>query len=113
MRKVLIMAVCLLIVCAFTATAYAGEYEKSCDEGWWSKVANECVTHPTSKRRNEVGAGVDVIRHESKDGEILNKVTGEYKYDWQNGEHKSYVVATTKLEDIWAKVKSIFNKDDE
>jgi hypothetical protein len=106
----------IIILCLiFSTTAYAGG-EKSCESGFWSKILNECSPHTvdTDTHRDEkdaeIGVGVDVIVHEGEDGEVLNKVAVEYKYDINNDDHKTYAVATTKLSDVWAKVKSIFKK---
>jgi hypothetical protein len=111
MKRLFFILIAVALISGCSQEAEAGE--KSCDSGWWSKVANECVTHPSPKeRRNEVGVGADVILHEGEEGEVLNQVHAEYRYDWQNGEHKAYAVATTKLSDIWAKVKSLFKKEE-
>ena len=59
---------------------------------------------------NEYGVGTDIIIHEGKDGQVINQVHAEYRYDFEADNHKTYVVATSKLSDIWAKVKSIFNR---
>lgn len=112
MKKFLIA---LIIVGLYGTYAYAGE--KTCENSnFWNAVANECSPHTvdTDTHRDdkdaEIGVGVDVIVHEGKEGEVLNKVTVEYKYDINNDDHKTYAVATTKLSDVWAKVKSIFNR---
>jgi len=117
MRKLIFAILCFSIFfCG--QTAYAGG-EKTCDNSnFWNAVANECSPHTvdtdTDTHRDdkdaEIGVGVDVVVHEGKEESVLNKVTVEYKYDINNEDHKTYVVATTKLSDVWAKVKNLFNR---
>ena len=58
----------------------------------------------------ELGLGADLILLEGKDGDLLNKVTTEYKYDFNNDDnHSVYLVGTIKLADIVAKIKG--NRD--
>ena len=110
MKKVLLIVVCLVFL---SATAYAGE-ELDCDSygGLIGDYKNDCYPHheKTDEKDAEIGVGVDIIVHEGDEGSILNKVTVEYKYDINNDDHKTYAVATSKLSDIWAKVKSIFKR---
>jgi len=113
MKKVLLTAAMIFVA----GNVYASG-SLDCDNHFANKILNKCVVHPKvvhptqDKRETAVGAGVDVILHEGKDGDVLNKVAGEYRYDVNNSEHSAYVVATTKLSDIWAKLKSIFNKEE-
>jgi len=93
MRRISALALVLLL--AFSTAVYAGHWKKST---------------PVDTQQDEWGVGTDVIIHEGKDGEILNKVTGEYKFDMNNNEHKGYLVATTKLADIWNKITGLFNR---
>jgi hypothetical protein len=108
MRKafvlMLILAVCFIVV----GKAEARGNWDPCSSHIGSKIWNSCIE--IEKRRNEIGVGVDVIVYEGEEGDLLNKVTGEYKYDWQNGEHSAYAVATTKLSDIKAHVKELWGK---
>ena len=90
----------LILTCIFSLSIYAP-----------TAYAHKKVTVIEAEEENEWGVGTDVILHEGADGEILNKVTGEYKFDMNNNEHKGYLVATTKLADIWDKVKGLFNRE--
>jgi hypothetical protein len=94
MKQLMTAVICgLFIICAHTA--FAGNYSSAHEHG--SDV--------------EAGIGLDVVVHEGKDGEIVNKVTLENKFDWNNGEQSHYAVVTTKLADVVDKVKSLFNKE--
>ena len=56
---------------------------------------NKCEEKHNDKPRMEVGAGVDVILYETKTP--LEEVLAEYRYDWQNGEHKAYLVGRLNI----------------
>lgn len=93
----------------------AGEAEARGDvcDSFLSSVLNEChkVAHPTADKVSaELGVGLDLILYEGKEGQLLNKVTGEYRYDINNSTHQSYAVATSKLTDIWTAIKSLFGR---
>jgi len=104
MKKLFMICLCLAVAGIIGCSKGSQEAEAS----HWKKAT--ILDHEA--QGNEYGVGTDVILHEGEDGEILNKVTAEYRYDWNNevGNHKAYVVATTKLADIWAKLKGLLNK---
>jgi len=103
MKRVLIV-VCLLLI---SSSAYAN---LSC-EGPFGSILNKCV-ETVEKERSEVGVGGDLIFYEGNDGDVLNQVTAEYRYDWQNGNQSTYLVATAKIVDVIDNIKSIFNKEE-
>ena len=87
-----VLAICLLIGCLTAPTAYAH---------------STTIINVDNERRTELGVGMDLILHEGKEGELINKVTAEGKYDWQNGDAGIYAVVTTKLSDIVDKIKGL------
>jgi hypothetical protein len=109
--KKLLLAVCCIFL--FSATAYAGG-EKSCENGWWSKVANECSPHTVdtdthAKQRDQAGVGADVVvwQNETDKATFIEEVVAEYKYDIDNEAHSIYGVVRVNL---WQKIKGLFNK---
>jgi len=48
----------------------------------------------------KAGVGTDIVLYEGKYGDVLNKVTVEYKYNWEQTEHSVFTVATFKLVDL-------------
>jgi len=77
----------------------------------FAHTINNNITNSLNDK-NEYGVGADIILHEGAEGELLNKAHTEYRFDWNNdeGNHKVYLVGTSKLADIWAKAKALFNK---
>lgn len=74
----------------------------------FNTYVNETTINEKSKRRMEVGVGVDVTLYEDKHkNAVINKVTEEYRYDWANGEQQAYTVAHVNL---WQKIKALFSK---
>ena len=56
----------------------------------------------------ELGLGMDLILHEGEDGDLLNQLTAEYKYDFNNDDSSSfYLVGKIKLADIVSKIKGL------
>jgi hypothetical protein len=108
MRKLLVLVMMLLLI---TGTAYAGG-EKSCDGGWWSKVANEChkVTHPDQDLDTQAGIGADVViwQNETEKAKFIEEVTAEYRHDFNNDSDSIYGVVRVNL---WDKIKSLFSRD--
>ena len=118
MKKVLTISMLLL-----STTAYAGGYQQpivinktyKTFNNYINNVTNETtnVTNITEiKRGAELGAGVDVVLWEAeadiRDSVLFQSVTGEYRYDWNNVEHKAYVVGRVNL---WEKIKVLFGRD--
>jgi len=109
MKKLLLVSLLALAVCFIgLAKAEASGNWDPCSSHIGSKIWNSCIAK--EKRRNEVGVGGDLIVYEGQDGDLLNQVHGEYRYDWQNGEHKTYAVATSKLADIKDHAKNLWDK---
>lgn len=110
MKKLIAVVVILgLWFCGPTIAYAGGSYD--CSSGFWSKVANKCVTHPSfPERRNPVGLGADVVLFEGAEGEVLDQVHTEYRWDFQNDEHSVFAVATTKLEDVWNAVQRLWGR---
>jgi hypothetical protein len=106
--KKLIALLIVVGLMGFVGTAEAGG--SSC-EGYKGKLLNRChnVVHPDHP--DEWGIGTDVILHEGKEGDVINQVHGEYRWDANNGAHKGYLVSTSKLADVWAKLKALVNRD--
>ena len=118
MRKLSLIAVLVASFMMLTSTSFArGSKGNPCDSKILGPILNECSPHTVDtdtwrdEKEAELGVGVDLIVYEGKEGQILNKVTGEYRYDVNNEDHKGYVVATSKLADIWSTVKGVFTKD--
>jgi hypothetical protein len=111
MRKYIITVVAGIILgCAIVAQA--SQYEEDpCKSKYFSKVVNECgvdANDMREERKIEIGAGVDVTLFEDKaEAAIIHKITEEYRYDWQNGEHSAYTVVHVNL---FQKIKNIFSK---
>ena len=103
--KKLIAFLVVLGLCVAPVTAFADYYEQESDDH------SHDVRHP--ERRNPLGVGADVILHEGSEGELLNKVHGEYRWDWQNDEHSVFAIVTTKLEDVWGAIKGLVNRGGE
>ena len=100
MKKLLILGLILML----TTPAFARYYdEEPCDTPF-GQILNECISHPVSDKESaEVGVGVDVILYEGNF--LVNTVTVEYKYDWANVDHQTYVVGTVRLKDLVELVK--------
>lgn len=74
----------------------------------FNTYVNETTINEDAKKRFEVGVGADVTLYEDKHtNSIVEKVTEEYRYDWQNGEHAAYTVVHFNL---WQKMKNLFKK---
>ena len=101
----------LAIICTvllLAGTAYAGG-SKSCDEGWYSKVANKCVTHPDRDLDTQAGIGADVVlwKNETEKVKFIEEVTAEYRHDFNNDSDSIYGVVRVNL---WDKIKALFNR---
>jgi hypothetical protein len=113
MKKWLGIALLLicLTACSKPAEARGGSYNP-CDTGL-KYILNEChiVEHPAHpsepKRSTEVGVGIDLILYENSVYDINYRITGEYKYDWNNGEQSAYAVVTMELMNIINKIKGL------
>lgn len=56
-------------------------------------------------RNDEVGAGADFVMWvNEKENATLEKITTQYKYDWNNQNHQLYVVAQVN---IWKYIKGL------
>jgi len=105
----------LLVLFFMTSNvAYAETVSSTNERHYKHEVTVHDKTVDTNTHRDEkdaeIGVGVDVVVYEGDEGELLNKATVEYKYDINNDDHATYAVVTTKLSDVWAKVKSIFDR---
>jgi accessory colonization factor AcfC len=100
MRKALMIAISLLIVCSLASTVYAkGD---PCESKFLGPILNECYPHhektvDTDTWRDEwddeAGIGADILIHETKHADIV----AEYKVDFNNDNHQSiYGVVRTK-----------------
>ena len=108
MKKVFLIALLVLSVGIIGCDkAEASGSWDPCSSKYGSQIWNSCI----EDRRNEVGVGTDIVLYEGKDGEVLNRLTVEYRYDWANGENKTYLFATSKLADILAAAKGLINRD--
>lgn len=74
----------------------------------FNTYVNETTINEDTKKRFEVGVGADVTLYEDKHtNSIVEKVTEEYRYDWQNGEHAAYTVVHFNL---FKQVKKLFGR---
>jgi len=116
MRKLLIVGL-LAVILTVAGCAKEAEARGKVDicETALGSIMNECnpANHePTvntdtvsDKRSSAVGVGLDLIFYEDSLADISYKVTGEYKYDWANGDHSAYAVVTLKLMDFVNKIR--------
>ena len=100
----------LFIVLACAIFAGCSQEAEASRRGRCDRSEASCVT--CEKDGDEWGVGTDLVLYEGKDGQIINKVTGEYRFDMNNNDHKGYAVVTSKLSDIAEKIKSLFNKEE-
>ncbi len=119
MRKAVFVVLCMLVTSFGEATVYHNIEDSIVDSSIEVNVEHETVNKTfvteinettyvdADKRRFEVGVGADVTLYEDKEG-VIEKVTEEYRYDWQNGEHQAFTVVHFNL---WQKVKNLFNKE--
>ena len=107
MKKVLQFIICISIV-FWGVTAFASG-EKSCDEGWYSKIANKCVTHPNKDLGAAAGIGADVViwQNDTDKVKFIEEVVAEYRHDFNNDNDSIYGVVRVNL---WQKIKSLFSK---
>ena len=104
MKKFLLIALMLAFVCT---PALARGKRDVCD-GPMAEIFNKCAVDNdtvSDDQMTEIGAGLDLILYEDIIKDIGYKLTGEYRYDWQNAEQSAYVVVTVKLKDIINKIK--------
>ena len=104
MKKVLLAVVILMLM---SGVAMAHGKKDVCDTPM-GEIYNKCAVDNdtvSDKKNMEMGVGLDLVLYEDAVAEIDYKITGEYRYDWQNVEHTAYVVATIKLKDIINKFK--------
>jgi hypothetical protein len=99
-----------MLMCG-VAQAYVGV--DVCDSHF-GKIYNKCVSHPnqivSDKKSTEVGIGTDLLFYEGAYGDVLNEVTGEYRYDWANAEHQAYAVARIRVKDLVTKLRGLLNR---
>jgi hypothetical protein len=105
------LTLAVLAVVLTASVAHAGYNEDPCQFEYFSQFVNECgvdANDMREERKIEIGAGVDVTLFEDKsEAAIIDKITEEYRYDWQNGEHSAYTVVHINL---FAKIKGLFSK---
>jgi len=104
-RKTLMIGLCLLIAGIIGCSKGSQEVEASYE--YESSVTN---VFSEVDKKDSWGVGQDLIMYEGKEGDIINQVHGEYRWDGNNGSHSGYLVNTSKVADIVAWVKGLFNK---
>jgi hypothetical protein len=110
MRKLLLIC-CILFVCAWGTTAYAGGYEDPCDS-YKGKYLNECADNAVhhDHRDNPLGIGADVVLWQNETDKVtfIEEVVAEVRHDFENQETSVYGVVRVNL---WQKIKGLFSKD--
>lgn len=122
MRKTWTILIATIWVMLFGITAYAGEYESSCPEGYKETVTKsgygktQCYidtdtdtdTDTLGDPQDEAGVGADVVLWQNdKEGSLIEEVVGEYRYDLENETHATYGVVRLNL---WNQIKGKLKK---
>ena len=103
MKKVILVLALIALIATPAFAYYEGDV---CDTTMGKTLFNKCVNQSQAdKVSTPLGVGLDLVLLESGINDITYKITGEYKYDWNNAEHSAYAVLTLKLADILAKFK--------
>jgi uncharacterized lipoprotein YehR (DUF1307 family) len=111
MKKLFLIA--LLVVSVGIIGCDKAEASKKydpCQSKHFSKIINECGSDEVREKHNaEIGVGMDITLYEDKtEGAIIDRISEEYRYDWQNGEHTAYTVFRVNL---WKRIKRLVKKD--
>lgn len=119
MRKLLLIAIMVfaLAVCAYAADTSGATYYSPNDSGfgnWLSDLANdqECIDHnhkyvdrdTVYDKSYELGAGLDLIVYQAEPDAnpvIPDEVTVESKWDFNNQEGSTYVVAKYNIFELF------------
>jgi hypothetical protein len=111
MKKLFLIA--LLVVSVGIIGCDKAEASKKydpCQSKHFSKIINECgIDNVHEKKDTAVGVGVDITLYEDKsEGAIIDRISEEYRYDWNEGEHSAFTVFRVN---IWKHVKKLVKKD--
>ncbi len=119
MRKVFMIGLCLLVAGIIGCSKGSQEVEASGGDAcssYLGYVLNKCDPHPAQyKRRNQVGAGVDLLLWKNEKVEVNQQTRLDWNNGLSNGGLSTYTVVEPQLEEgvlqtAGKKIKGLWNK---